>query len=171
MGPPGHVQYHGTPSIFLTVQTHSGFFPEVKPWDTLGQAQSTKATQHGANRQHGLLCTSFQRGVTCFVAAGARRDLLNHRINILGWKGGLKAVQSNPLPWALTSSTGSGCSETGPTWPGMFPGMGHRPPLWATWFQGLTTLMVKNLFLISSLNLLSSSVKPLPLLLPQQALL
>jgi len=52
--------------------------------------------------------------------------------NGLGWKGPLKAIQSNPLQWAGTSSTTSGCSEPHPTWPWMFPGMGHRPPLWAT---------------------------------------
>jgi len=37
--------------------------------------------------------------------------------------------------------------------------------------QGLTTLTVKNVFLLSSLNLPSFSLKPLPLVLPQQALL
>ena len=35
-----------------------------------------------------------------------------------------------PLQWAGTPSTGSGCSEPCPTWPGMFPGMGS--PLKAT---------------------------------------
>ena len=38
-----------------------------------------------------------------------------------------------PLPWAGTPSTRAGCSEPRPTWPGMFPGMGHLPPLWATY--------------------------------------
>ena len=37
----------------------------------------------------------------------------------------------SPLQWAGTASAGSGCWEPRPTWPGMFPGMGHRPPLWA----------------------------------------
>jgi len=49
----------------------------------------------------------------------------------LGWKGPFKAILSQPLPQAGTSSTGSGCSEPCPTWPGTLPGTGHRPPLWA----------------------------------------
>jgi len=54
----------------------------------------------------------------------------------------------------------------------MFSGMGHLPPLWATnLFQCFTTLIVKNFFLITSLYLLYFSLKPLPLVLSQQALL
>jgi len=49
-----------------------------------------------------------------------------------GGKGPLKHTWSNPLPQAGTSSTRSGCSEPPPAWPGMFPQMGHQPPLWAT---------------------------------------
>jgi len=37
-------------------------------------------------------------------------------------------------------------------------------------FQGLTTFTVKSLFLMPSLNLPSVSLKPLPLVLPLQAL-
>ena len=52
----------------------------------------------------------------------------------------------------------------------MFPGMGHLPSL-GSLFQCFTTLIVKNVFLIYSLNLPSFSLKPLPLILSQQALL
>jgi len=50
----------------------------------------------------------------------------------LGGKGPLKAVQPNPLERVLLTPTGSSCSEPHPTWPGMLPGLGHLPPLWAT---------------------------------------
>ena len=43
----------------------------------------------------------------------------------------------------------------------MFPGMGHLPPL-NNLFQPLITLVVKIIFLTFSLNLPSSSLKPLP---------
>jgi len=49
----------------------------------------------------------------------------------------------------------------------MFPGMGTLGNL----FQCFTTIIVKYFFLISSLNLPTFSLKPLPLVLLQQALL
>ena len=57
--------------------------------------------------------------------------------------------------------------QVSPTWPWMFPGMGHLPPLWATCasVSPPPIFLVKNFFLIFSLNLLSSSLKPLPLVL------
>ena len=63
--------------------------------------------------------------------SGARRIIRSQ--TGLGGKGPLKATQSNPLPWAGTSPTSSGCSEPHPTWPGMVPGTGHLPSLWAAW--------------------------------------
>ena len=48
-------------------------------------------------------------------------------------------------------------------------GMGHLPPLWLT-CSCFTALIAKNFFLISSLNLPSFTLKPLPLVLSQQAL-
>jgi len=53
----------------------------------------------------------------------------------------------------------------------MFPGMGPPLPLWATCSRCCTTLVVKNFFLISSVNLPSFSLKPLLLVLLQQTLL
>jgi len=47
----------------------------------------------------------------------------------------------------------------------MFPRMGHLLPLWATSASIYTTLIVKNVFLIASLNLSSFSLKPLLLAL------
>ena len=59
-----------------------------------------------------------------------------------------------------------------PILPGLeFPGRRHSQPCWATFFQRLITLIVKNFFLISSLNLPSSSLKPFPLLLSLPALI
>ena len=58
------------------------------------------------------------------------------------------------LPWTGTSSTRLGCSELNPTWPSL-----------GNLCQCLTTLMVKNVFLISNLNLPSCSLEPFPLVL------
>ena len=55
-------------------------------------------------------------------------------IEYFGLEGTFKGrLVQPPLQWVGTSSTRSGCSEPRPTWPWMFPGMGHLPPLWATW--------------------------------------
>ena len=77
----------------------------------------------------------------------------------------------NLLQWAGTSTTRSGCSERCPTSCWMFLGMGHLPTSLGNLCQCFTTLIVKNIFLTSSLNLPSFSLKPLPLVLSQQALL
>jgi len=60
-------------------------------------------------------------------------------------------------------------SEPCLAWPSVFPGMGHRPPL-GNLGQGFTTLTVKNSFLLSSRNLPTLSLKPLPLVLSLTAL-
>lgn len=54
----------------------------------------------------------------------------------------LKAIQSNALQWARTSSTGSGCSNPHPDWSWMFPGVGQLSPL-GNLFQYLNTLITK----------------------------
>ena len=77
----------------------------------------------------------------------------------------------NPLQWAGTSATGSGCSEPRPTRPGKFPGMGHQSPLWATSARVSPPSLYKNLFLVSNLYLPSLSWKPLLRVLSQWALL
>ena len=58
-----------------------------------------------------------------------------------------------------------------PTRPWVSPRMGHPPPLWATCFQCLTTITLKNFFLISSLNLPYFSLKSFTLVLSQYILL
>lgn len=58
---------------------------------------------------------------------------------------------------------GSGKSKLHPTWPWIFPGTEHLPLLWVTCSS--VSPLVKNFFLISSPNLPSLSLKPLPLVL------
>ena len=65
----------------------------------------------------------------------------------------------------IISSARPGCSKPHPTWPWTLPGRGH-PQL-----SCLTTLIVKNFFVVSNLNLPSLSLKSLFLVLSQQALL
>ena len=69
---------------------------------------------------------------------------------------------STPLPWAGTPPTRPGCSKPHPGWPWTFTEMGHSVSL-GSLFQCLSTLKLKNFFLMSNLNLLSSILKPLPL--------
>lgn len=45
---------------------------------------------------------------------------------------GIVERSPTPLQRAGMSSTRCGCSEPPRTWPGVVPGLGHRPPLWAT---------------------------------------
>jgi len=68
---------------------------------------------------------------TCKARARWTHRSANHGIF---WGGRDLYRSSSPtlLQWAGTSSTRPGCSEPCPTWPWMFPGMGHLPPLWAT---------------------------------------
>ena len=77
--------------------------------------------------------TSLRKGYEseCLAKTFSTKVAQNHR---MGWVGRDLSRPSNPTPlqWAGPSSPGSGCTEPCPTWPGMFPGMGHRPPLWAT---------------------------------------
>jgi len=61
------------------------------------------------------------------------------------------------------------CSELHPTWPSTLPGKGLPQLLWSL-FQCLITLIVKNFFLISNLNLPPFILKPLPLVLSLYAL-
>ena len=75
-----------------------------------------------------------------------------------------------PLPWAGTPSTRPGCSKSHPAWPWTLPGRGQPQLRWDNLFQCLTSLIVKNFFLISSLNLPSFTLKTLPLVLSLQAL-
>ena len=72
---------------------------------------------------------------------------------------------SSLLLCAGSSTTTPGCPEPHPAWPWMPPWMGHPQPPWATWFQCVTTLWVKNFLLISNLSLPCLSLKPFPLVL------
>lgn len=104
---------------------------------------------------------------------GTPLELLWLRITImesqhgLGWKKPLKVIQTNPP--AMGKDTGSGCSESCPTWPACLQGWnfhsssGQLAPLSCHHHQ-------KKPFLISDLNLPSSSSKPLALVLLLQAL-
>ena len=67
------------------------------------------------------------------------------------------------LPWAGTYSTRPGCSKPHPTWPWTLPGRGAVTASLGNLCQCLTTLMVKNFFLISHLNLPSFSLELFPL--------
>lgn len=72
--------------------------------------------------------------------------------NGLALKGPLKAIYPNPLQWSGTSSTWSGCSELQPIWPWMCPGMGHLPL--DNLSHCFSSLIIKNFFLTSAINLL-----------------
>ncbi|KAK4827563.1 hypothetical protein QYF61_019187 [Mycteria americana] len=82
----------------------------------------------------------------------------------------LRSSRSNPLPWAGTPSTRPGCSKPHPTWPWNTSRGGASTTSLDDLFQCLTTLIVKNLILISNLNLPTFSLKPLPLVLSPHAL-
>ena len=69
-----------------------------------------------------------------------------------------------------TSSTRPVCSKPHPAWPGNASREGAATASLGNLFQCLTTLMVKNFFLIFDLNLPSFSLKPLPLVLSLRAL-
>jgi len=56
---------------------------------------------------------------------------------------------------------GPGCPAPHPTWPWAAPGMGHPQLSWQQ-CQCLTSLWVKNLFLICNQNVSSVSLKPFP---------
>ena len=91
--------------------------------------------------------------------------------SIVGWFGLEGILQiilfQRPPPWAGTPSTSPGC----PVQPGLehFQGGAAAASL-GNLGQCLTTLMVKNFFVISGLNLPSFSLKPLPLVLSLHAL-
>jgi len=71
------------------------------------------------------------------------------------------------LPWAGTPATRPGCSKPHPTWPqtSLTSREGESATSLGILVQCLTTLTVKNFFLISDLNLPSFSFKLLPLVL------
>jgi len=58
-------------------------------------------------------------------------------------------VVPTPLPWAGTPATRPGYSKSHPDWPWTLPGRGQPQPSLGNLFQCLTTLTLKNLFLIS----------------------
>ncbi|KAK4833105.1 LOW QUALITY PROTEIN: hypothetical protein QYF61_027771 [Mycteria americana] len=87
--------------------------------------------------------------------------------NALGWKGPLQVIYCNPLARAGTSLTRSAPSNLTSN----VSRDGASTTSLGNLFQCLTTLIVKNFFLKSSLNLPSLSLKPLLLVLSQQALL
>ena len=94
----------------------------------------------------------------------------SYRITVWFWlEGILKTIQFQPLPWAGTPLPSSGCPGSHP-WLWVPPGMGH-PQFSGKQCQGLTTLWVKNFLLISNLNLPSSSLKLLPLVIALQFLI
>lgn len=89
------------------------------------------------------------------------------------WVGLKKHLVPIPLSWARSHSNGSGCSEPHLTFLNTSRDevLGHAQLLWDL-FQCLTTLTIKNLFLVSNLKLPSFSLKPFPLdLSVQKALL
>jgi len=111
--------------------------PLPNPRAPHGMAQDSMArhrmTWHGMTR-HGTAAFLLQLCGPGQLARGSPWSLLaTESWHGLGGKGPSKGTQPTPLPWAGTSPAGSGCSEPRPTQPGMFPGMGHQPLLWATW--------------------------------------
>lgn len=63
-----------------------------------------------------------------------------------------RSSHSNPLPWPGTTSTRPGCAGPHPIWPWTLPGKRHLQLLLET-LQCLTTITIKNFFLIFHLNL------------------
>jgi len=92
----------------------------------------------------------------------------NHRMVWVGRDLKDHAVPA-PVPWAGTPSTRPGCSKPHPTWSWTLLGRGQPQLLFGNLCQCLTTPLVKNFFLIFSLNLPSFSLKPLPLVLSLHA--
>jgi len=79
----------------------------------------------GAQSDGGANCK--HHAVPCCGHRRAGRARLHRAIdwqNGLGGKGLSKAIWSNPLPRAGTTSVGSGCSEAPPAWPGCLQGWG-----------------------------------------------
>ena len=100
----------------------------------------------------------------------APRISSNRIIEWLGLEGTSKIILFHaPLPGAGTPSTSPGCSKIRPTWP-WARGGGAATASLGNLGQGLTTLRVKNFFLISNLNLSCCSLKPLLLVLSLHAL-
>ena len=111
-----------------------------------------------------------------FTPIGARLQkpkfelLQYHRItDSLRWKGPLEVIYSNFTAVNRDTTARSDYPGSDPTSP--------SPQGWASTtslgnlFQCLNTFTVKDFFLISNLNLPSLSLKPFPLVLPQQILL
>ena len=100
----------------------------------------------------------------------------NHRTteaqNGPGWKGPQGSWISNPPPPPQAEpptsifNTRPSCPGPHPTWPWTPPGMdGASTTSLGSLFQNLTTLIVKNFPLISSLTLPFFNIKPFPLVL------
>jgi len=89
----------------------------------------------------------------------------------LGWKGPLEAIQSKPSAVSRDNFDQTGLLRAPFNLAWNVPRDGASTTSLGNLGQGFTTLIVKNCFPISSLNLPSLSLKPSPLVLLQQALL
>jgi len=90
--------------------------------------------------------------------------------NGLGWKGPLKAIQSNHAATSRDIFTQIRLLRAPSSLAWNVSRDGASPTALGNLCQSFTIRIVKNFFLISSLNLLSFSLKPLPLLLQQAVL-
>lgn len=91
---------------------------------------------------------------------------LKESLNCLYWKRPKDHVVPTPLLWAGKLPPDRVARSAIQPDLKHFQGLGHPQLPWASLFQGLTTLIVKNFFLMSNQNLLSLSLKAFSFVLP-----